>query len=166
MTAICHFKWPVEWWTCQMNSSSICAWHGLLQCKVLHKTHFTNPKLARITSDRSDACNIIILFFFVLSGLMSVQHFITTCLCCRSQSGARCGWGQQEIHGAQWGTVWCSDWVSLAASRVLYRTGLYHIQSTRANLLLNLNMSSLDLTSPGYFIFSCLLKFWHYGLFL
>lgn len=82
-------------------------------------------------------------------------------LCCRGHCGAGCGGGQQEVHGAQWGTVWCSDGVSLADSRVLCRTGLYDIQPTRAHLLLNLNIfSSLESTSPGSFIFTCLLKLW------
>ena len=40
-----------------VHTSSICARHGLLQCKVLHRAHFTNAKLAKIFPDRSDACN-------------------------------------------------------------------------------------------------------------
>lgn len=40
-----------------VHTSSICARHGLLQCKVLHRAHFTNAKLAQMFPDRSDACN-------------------------------------------------------------------------------------------------------------
>uniref|UniRef100_A0A671TVY8 Reverse transcriptase domain-containing protein n=1 Tax=Sparus aurata TaxID=8175 RepID=A0A671TVY8_SPAAU len=40
-----------------IHSSSICARHGLLQWKVLHRAHFTNAKLAKIYSSHSDACN-------------------------------------------------------------------------------------------------------------
>ena len=40
-----------------VNSSSICARHRVLQCKILHRVHYTNAKLARIYPDRSDACN-------------------------------------------------------------------------------------------------------------
>ena len=40
-----------------VHTSSICARHKLLQCKILHRVHYTNAKLARIYPDRSDACN-------------------------------------------------------------------------------------------------------------
>ena len=40
----------------RVHSSSICAGHGRLQCKVLHKAHFTNARLAKIFPNRSDAC--------------------------------------------------------------------------------------------------------------
>lgn len=40
-----------------VHSSSICARHGLLQCKVLHRAHLTSAKLAKIYSNHSDACN-------------------------------------------------------------------------------------------------------------
>ena len=40
-----------------VHTSSICARHKLIQCKILHRVHFTNAKLARIYPDRSDACN-------------------------------------------------------------------------------------------------------------
>ena len=40
-----------------VHTSSFCARHGLLQCKVLHRAHFTNAKLAKIFPGRSDACN-------------------------------------------------------------------------------------------------------------
>ena len=40
-----------------VQTSSICARHGLMQCKVLHRAHFTNAKLAKIFPLRSDACN-------------------------------------------------------------------------------------------------------------
>ena len=41
----------------RIHSSSICARHGLLQWKVLHRAHFTNAKLAKIYPSHSDACN-------------------------------------------------------------------------------------------------------------
>jgi len=40
-----------------IHSSSICARHGLLQWKVLHKAHFTNAKLTKIYPNHSDTCN-------------------------------------------------------------------------------------------------------------
>ena len=40
-----------------VHSSSICARHGLIQCKILHRIHYTNARLARIFPDVSDACN-------------------------------------------------------------------------------------------------------------
>ncbi len=40
-----------------VHSSSICARHGLLQCKVLYRAHLTNAKLAKKFPDRSDACH-------------------------------------------------------------------------------------------------------------
>lgn len=40
-----------------VQTSSICARHSLMQCKVLHRAHFTNAKLARIFPLRGDACN-------------------------------------------------------------------------------------------------------------
>ncbi len=38
-----------------VHSSSICARHGLLQCKVLYRAHLTNVKLAKNVPDMSDA---------------------------------------------------------------------------------------------------------------
>ncbi len=40
-----------------IHSLSICARHALIQCKVLHRAHFTNAKLAKIFPNRSVACN-------------------------------------------------------------------------------------------------------------
>ena len=40
-----------------VHTSSICARHGLLQCKILHRIHYTNAKLARIYPAVNDACN-------------------------------------------------------------------------------------------------------------
>lgn len=40
-----------------IHSSSICARHALIQCKVLHRAHYTNAKLAKIFSNISDECN-------------------------------------------------------------------------------------------------------------
>ena len=39
-----------------VHSSSICARHGVLQCKILHRSHYTNAKLAKIYPGVSDAC--------------------------------------------------------------------------------------------------------------
>ena len=36
---------------------SICARHGLLQCKVVHKVHYTNVRLSRIYPNVTDSCN-------------------------------------------------------------------------------------------------------------
>ncbi len=41
----------------QVHSSSICARHGLIQCKILFRAHLTNAHLAKIFPDRSAACN-------------------------------------------------------------------------------------------------------------
>ena len=40
-----------------IHSSSICARHGLIQCKVLHKVHYTNARLSRIYPAVKDTCN-------------------------------------------------------------------------------------------------------------
>ena len=40
-----------------VHSSSICARHGLLQCKVVHKVHYTNLRLSRIYPNATDSCN-------------------------------------------------------------------------------------------------------------
>lgn len=40
-----------------VHSSSVCARHGLLQCKVVHKTHYTNLRLSRIYPNVTDSCN-------------------------------------------------------------------------------------------------------------
>ena len=40
-----------------VHTSSICARHGLLQCKIVYRTHYTNARLAKIFPGRSDACN-------------------------------------------------------------------------------------------------------------
>lgn len=40
-----------------VHSSSICARHNLLQCKILHRVYLTNAKLAKIYPDRTDTCN-------------------------------------------------------------------------------------------------------------
>uniref|UniRef100_A0A3B1IK57 Reverse transcriptase domain-containing protein n=1 Tax=Astyanax mexicanus TaxID=7994 RepID=A0A3B1IK57_ASTMX len=50
----------------QVHSSSICARHGLMQCKVLHKAHYTNARLAKIFPDRSDVCEKCGHFYFIL----------------------------------------------------------------------------------------------------
>lgn len=40
-----------------VHTSSICAKHGLLQCKILHRVHLTKARLARIYPYRTDECN-------------------------------------------------------------------------------------------------------------
>ena len=40
-----------------VHTSSICARHNLIQCKILHRVYFTNAKLSRIYPDRTDTCN-------------------------------------------------------------------------------------------------------------
>ena len=47
-------------WTAALNlvhTSSICTRHGLIQCKLMYRIHYTNAKLARIYPTVSDACN-------------------------------------------------------------------------------------------------------------
>ena len=41
----------------RVHSSSICARHSLIQCKILHRAHLTNARLARIYPDRTHKCN-------------------------------------------------------------------------------------------------------------
>lgn len=51
---------PEDYWQRALllvHSSSICARHGLLQCKILHKIHYTNLRLSRIYPNVSDSCN-------------------------------------------------------------------------------------------------------------
>jgi len=40
-----------------VHTSSICARHSLLQCKVLFRVHYTNVRLAKIYPGTSDSCN-------------------------------------------------------------------------------------------------------------
>ena len=40
-----------------VHSSSICARHGLIQCKIVHRVHYTNLRLSRIYANVSDSCN-------------------------------------------------------------------------------------------------------------
>ena len=40
-----------------VHMSSICARHSLIQCKIVHRIHYTNARLARIFPGTSDACN-------------------------------------------------------------------------------------------------------------
>ena len=40
-----------------VHNSSICARHGLIQCTIVHRIHYTNARLARIFPGTSDACN-------------------------------------------------------------------------------------------------------------
>lgn len=40
-----------------VHSSPICVKHGLLQCKVVHKFHYTNLTLSRIYPNVTNSCN-------------------------------------------------------------------------------------------------------------
>ena len=40
-----------------VHSSSVCARHGLLQCKVVHKANYTNLRLSQIYPSITDSCN-------------------------------------------------------------------------------------------------------------
>ena len=40
-----------------VHTSSICAIHSLIQCKILHCIHYSNVRLARIFPGISDACH-------------------------------------------------------------------------------------------------------------
>lgn len=40
-----------------VHSSSICARHSLLQCKVVHRVHYTNMRLSRMYPNVIDSCN-------------------------------------------------------------------------------------------------------------
>lgn len=49
-----------EHWKCILDlvhSSPICARHGLIQCKILHRIHYTNARLSKIFPDVHDSCN-------------------------------------------------------------------------------------------------------------
>ena len=51
---------PEDYWQRVLrliHSSSICARHGLLQCKIVHRVHYTNMRLSRIYPNVSDSCN-------------------------------------------------------------------------------------------------------------
>lgn len=50
---------PEELWEdalTNVHKSSICAKHGLMQFKILHRTHFTNVRLSKIYKDVSPIC--------------------------------------------------------------------------------------------------------------
>ena len=40
-----------------VHGSSICARHGLIQCKLLHRTYYTNHRLSKFYPNFADACN-------------------------------------------------------------------------------------------------------------
>ena len=40
-----------------VHNSSICARHGLIQCKLIHRTYYTNHRLSKIYPNVVDACN-------------------------------------------------------------------------------------------------------------
>ena len=40
----------------RVHSSSVCARHGLIQCKVVHRTHWTKARLARIYENIDPTC--------------------------------------------------------------------------------------------------------------
>ena len=41
----------------RVHTSSICARHGLIQCKILHRAHWTKEKLSEKFPDIDPACN-------------------------------------------------------------------------------------------------------------
>lgn len=41
----------------QVHSSSICARHGMIQCKIVHRSHWTKEKLSKIYENTDPACN-------------------------------------------------------------------------------------------------------------
>ena len=41
----------------QVHTSSICARHGLTQCKILHRVHFTKVRLSKIYDDVDPMCD-------------------------------------------------------------------------------------------------------------
>lgn len=41
----------------QVYSSSICARHGLIQCKLLHRVHYTEARLAKMFDHIWPACD-------------------------------------------------------------------------------------------------------------
>ncbi len=54
------FELPDEHWERILeltHTSSICARHGLIQCKILHRVYYTNARLTKIYPSVSDACN-------------------------------------------------------------------------------------------------------------
>ena len=40
-----------------VHSSSICARHGLIQCKIIHRVHFTKMRLSKIYDDVDPLCD-------------------------------------------------------------------------------------------------------------
>lgn len=41
----------------KVHSSSVCARHGLMQCKILHRTHLTKVRLSRIYQNVDSICD-------------------------------------------------------------------------------------------------------------
>lgn len=41
----------------RVHKSSICARHGLIQCKLVHRTYYTNARLLKFYDGVSAACN-------------------------------------------------------------------------------------------------------------
>lgn len=41
----------------RVHTSSICARHGLMQCKIIHRTHWTRQKMSKFFPDVSSTCN-------------------------------------------------------------------------------------------------------------
>lgn len=40
-----------------VHDSSICARHGLIQCKLIHRTYYTNHRLSKFYPNVADSCN-------------------------------------------------------------------------------------------------------------
>ena len=53
-----RFGWGnITWGLGREDSSSICSKHGLIQCKVVHRTYFTNARLSKIYKYVSSNCD-------------------------------------------------------------------------------------------------------------
>ena len=51
---------PEEVWEdalTRVHKASICARHGLMQCKIIHRAHFTKVRLSKIYSDVDPTCD-------------------------------------------------------------------------------------------------------------
>lgn len=57
----------------RVNSSSICARHRLIQCKVVHRAHWSKSRLARITPSIDPECNRC------HSGTATLFHMFCSC---------------------------------------------------------------------------------------
>ena len=40
-----------------VHNSFVCARHGLIQCKLIHRTYYTNHRLSKLYPNVADTCN-------------------------------------------------------------------------------------------------------------